>query len=145
MGPLMLPWTLPPHLPLLSNPFALHLLKRSTRPPHQRLFSGHEPGKIKSQAIFSTRPSVDISATCTAVALPQTYERVQLACNFRPTWSCTSRTSSTSWTPCAMDLSVGRTLKPYVRFLGSPQWPRGGTAWSGSPLTSLSHTALVHP
>ena len=145
MDPLMLPWTHPSHLPLLPNPFAppphLRTLKRF---PHLRLCSGHDPGKIRSPATFFTQPSVDISATCTAVDLHPTYERVQQVSNSPPTWSNTSRTFSISWTRCTRASSPGRTLSRCARCLGSPRWLREGTAWNGCPRTSLAHTPLAH-
>lgn len=147
MGLLMLPWTHPLHLPLLPNPSAPHPLLRTwfPLPPRLRLCSGHEPGKSRSRATFFTRPSADISATCTAADLPHTYETAQPVFSSPPTWSNTSRTSSISWTRCTRALSPGRTLRPCARCLGSQRLLRGGTAWNGCPLTSLALTPLAPP
>ena len=147
MGPLMLPWTHPPLLPLIPNPSAPLPLLRTwfPLPPRLRLCSGHDPGKSRSLVTFFTQPSADISATCTAADLPPTYETAQPVSNSRPTWNNTSGTSSISWTQCTKVLSPGRTLRRCARCLGSQRWLRGGTAWNGCPRTSLAHTPLAHP
>ena len=147
MGPLMLPWTHPPHPPLLQNPSLPHPFLRTWFPlrPRLRLYSGHEPGKSRSPATFFTQPSADISATCTAIDLPPKYETAQRVSNSRPTWSNTSGTSSISSTQCTRVLSRGRTLRRCARCLESQRWLRGGTAWNGCPHTSLAHTPLAPP